>query len=207
MGDRACHHGSRGRTRDPVDAGTRGALIRATAAYGLALALRADRPMQICMRRGRSYSRRVRPPSICAGRSIVASAWWRRAAAIARRSRVARSRRHRGRGCQDESCGQRARPTPDRRLARDKGHVQILTHCNAGALPHSRLARRQHPSISPTKRAFHCMCGSARRAHAFGSAVDRMGIGRAGCAARVNRGCRRGRADAARPGRYRPRRR
>ena len=110
-------------------------LIGATAAYGLALALRAD-PSDANLHAARTQLLATRPTAVnlrwaldrCV--SAVASlplqsraaAAWREADAIA----VEDARTNR-------AIGEHGLPLIER-LARDKGHVQILTHCNAGAL-------------------------------------------------------------------------
>ena len=110
-------------------------LIGATAAYGLALALRAD-PADANLHAARTQLLATRPTAVnlrwaldrCV--SAVASlplqsraaAAWREADAIA----VEDARTNR-------AIGEHGLPLIER-LARDKGHVQILTHCNAGAL-------------------------------------------------------------------------
>ncbi len=110
-------------------------LIGATAAYGLALALRAD-PSDANLHAARTQLLATRPTAVnlrwALDRCISAvtslplqsraAAAWREADAIA----VEDARTNR-------AIGEHGLPLIER-LARDKGHVQILTHCNAGAL-------------------------------------------------------------------------
>ncbi len=113
-------------------------LIGATAAYGLALALHAD-PSDMALRDGLRTVARHAPhcgqPALGSGShqsgSDAASPF------IARGRRVERGGRDRRRRRRDEPCDRRPVTAPCSSsvlAARGRNPVQILTHCNAGAL-------------------------------------------------------------------------
>ena len=168
MGDRAHRHVPRA-AHAIRSMQVRGApLIGATAAYGLALALRSDasRREPGCGMRAAACDAADRSQPALGARSLLGRGRVA-AAASARRRRMARSRRHRGRRCGDESCHRRAWPAADRApRQRTNGPCRFSRIAMPARWPRSRWVPRPHPSTSPTSRGFRCTSGSAKRARA-----------------------------------------
>ncbi len=138
-------------------------LIGATAAYGMALALRADAGAL-------DYARAV----LLATRPTAVNLRWAlddmaaALAPLAPGARAAAAYRRAGEICDEDVAICAAIGTHGlglmRSLWEDKRRperLNLLTHCNAGWL--ATGARRWRPSSRPTTPAYRCMSGSARR--------------------------------------------
>ena len=159
-------------------------LIGATAAYGIALAMRADAVRRAPRRgRARARARRGRPRSTCAGRStrMRARAARRCAPASARRAPSPRPPRSATRTSRSAARigehGARADPRGRERASAASRSTCSPTATPAGSRP-STGARRWRRSTPRTTPASRSMSGSTRRGRATRARPDRVGARR-----------------------------